>query len=341
MGRKLVRIMILIVAVALVAWLARSAGYWGVKPDTTLKIYGNVEVRETELAFRVPGRIEKLYVDEGDRVDAGALIAQLDSRPFTDAVANATADIGVVSAELQQQANGNRPQDIAQADAAVRQAKAMRDDAQRQYVRRSELLGKGFIPRAEVDNAKAMLDAADANVSAAEQALSLQRAGTRPDAMQRTRATESAAESRRRQAITSLTDTALYAPSRGIISTRVREAGTIVQPGEPVFTLTLDDPVRIRAFVAAPDLGRIKPGMTVDIIADGRAAPYRGTIGFISPAAEFTPKSVQTEDQRTDLVYRVRITVANPDGGLRQGQPVTVRLVNARTKPDTANSASK
>ncbi len=326
MGRKLIRLILFLAVLGLVLWLARVAGYWGSDPDRTLSIFGNVEVREAELGFRVPGRIAELYVDEGEAVDAGAVLARLDPRPFEDAVSNASADVAVVSAQLQQQRNGNRPQDIAAARAALEEARAGRDEAARQYRRRNELLGRGFIPVAEVDAAKAALAAAEARVEAAEQALSLQQAGTRPDEIARTAASSAAAEARRRQALTSLSDTQLVAPSAGVISTRVRENGTIVQAGEPVLILALVEPVRIRAFVAQPDLQRIQPGMGVHIYVDGRDKPYNGTIGFIAPTAEFTPKTVQTESQRTDLVYRVRINVTDSDGRLRQGQPVTVRL---------------
>ncbi len=330
MGRIFIRLLLLIVVIAGVAWLSHAAGYWGKPVETTAKIFGNVEVREAELAFRVSGRIDQLLVDEGDRVEPGALLAQLDTRPFEDAVANASADIGIVSATLNRQQNGNRPQDIAQAQAGVGEATAMRDEAKRQYQRRRDLLAKGFIPAADVDAAQAALAAAEAKLSAAQQALSLQQAGTRPDEMAETRATGGAAEARRRQAITSLTDTALYAPSGGIISTRVREAGTIVQAGETVFTLALENPVRIRAFVPGPMVSRVKPGDRVSVYASPSSKRYLGIIANVAPNAEFTPKSVETEGQRADFVYRVRITISDPDGGLRQGQPVTVQLKDAR-----------
>ena len=110
---------------------------------------------------------------------------------------------------------------------------------------------------------------------------------------------------------------------------RSREPGAIVQPGESVFTLTIDRPLRVRAYVAETDLGRIRPGMKVLVSADGLNKSYHGTIGYISPQAEFTPKSVETESLRADLVYRLRIIVSDPDGALRQGQPVTVSIPTA------------
>ena len=119
----------------------------------------------------------------------------------------------------------------------------------------------------------------------------------------------------------------LLAPSNGIISVRARELGAIVQAGQTVYTLTLNDPVWIRAYVPQPRLGRIKPGMPVKVTIDSMPGKqYEGTVGFISPEAEFTPKTVQTEQVRDDLVYRIRVIANDPDNVFRQGMPVTVLI---------------
>src|SRR5205807_2386773 len=139
------------------------------------------------------------------------------------------------------------------------------------------------------------------------------------------------AEARLEKAQTALTDTTLLAPSAGIISVRAREAGAIVQAGQTVYTLTLNDPVWIRAYVPQPRLGRIKPGMAVNLSIDSMPGKhYQGTVGFISPDAEFTPKSVQTDQVRDDLVYRIRVIASDPDDVFRQGMPVTVRVPAAQ-----------
>ncbi|MGD9665221.1 MAG: HlyD family efflux transporter periplasmic adaptor subunit, partial [Novosphingobium sp.] len=112
----------------------------------------------------------------------------------------------------------------------------------------------------------------------------------------------------------------------GMIITRAQEPGAIVQPGATVLTLSISRPLRVRAYVAEGDLSRVASGMKVKVTADGNDKTYNGVVGFISPRAEFTPKTVETEDLRTDLVYRIRVIVSDPDDGLRQGQPVTVIL---------------
>ena len=106
-----------------------------------------------------------------------------------------------------------------------------------------------------------------------------------------------------------------------------------MQPGETIFTLTIDRPLRVRAYVAEPDLGRVNPGQGVEVTADGNTKTYHGTVAAIAATAEFTPKSVQTENLRADLVYRVRILVSDPDAALHQGQPVTVKLAPSPSGP--------
>src|SRR5262249_48699583 len=136
------------------------------------------------------------------------------------------------------------------------------------------------------------------------------------------------------QAERRLVDSELIAPGAGVILTRARERGAIVAPGETVFTLTLSSPVWVRTYVNETDLGRIQPGMPAGVVTDsGPGNLDGGHIGFISPTAEFTPKSVETRELRTNLVYRLRVLVDNADGGLRQGMPVTVVLEVPRRAP--------
>lgn len=124
---------------------------------------------------------------------------------------------------------------------------------------------------------------------------------------------------------TNLKDTLIMAPTDGFILTRIREPGAIVRDSDPIYTLSIKSPVWIRAYVNEPNLGRIYPGMEAEVFTDGKKT-YTGKIGFISPVAEFTPKAVETTSLRTDLVYRLRLYIDNPDLSLRQGMPVTVRF---------------
>lgn len=317
-------------ALVLAAILTGGFGLFGKRADDGLTLYGNVDIRSVDLGFRVPGRIASMPVEEGTKVAAGTILARLDPRPFRDALAAAEAQVDVAGAELDKRRNGNRPQDVAQARAMVAQREAELAKAKEDYQRRAELVKTGAVSRALYDASRAAWLAAQAQLRAASQALSLQQAGARREDVEAAAAERAAAIARRDKARTDLDDATITAPAAGTILTRAREPGAIVQAGETVFTLTIDRPMRVRAYVPEPDLGRVAPGLKVLVTADGNSRAYHGTIGYISPAAEFTPKSVQTEDLRTDLVYRLRIIVTDPDDALRQGQPVTVRIPVAR-----------
>ena len=321
---------IALVALALVALLTRGFGLFGAGSEQRLTLHGNVDIRQVDLGFRVPGRIAAIPVEEGARVRAGAALASLDRAPLRDSLAVADAQIGVAAAELDKRRNGNRLQDVAQAQARLAEMQANLAAAREEYDRRAELVKTGAVAQAAFDASQAKFRAAQAQLAAAQQALSLQRAGARPEDIQAAAAQRQQAIAQRDKAKTDLRDATLYAPNDGVILTRAREPGAIVQTGETVLTLTMDRPMRLRAYIAEPDLGRISPGMKVLVTADGNARTYHGTIGYIAPTAEFTPKTVQTEALRADLVYRLRIIVADPDDALRQGAPVTVIVPDAR-----------
>lgn len=311
------------------ALLTRGFGLFDRNGDE-LTLYGNVDIRQVDLAFRVGGRIAEIAPEEGTRVTAGQALAVLDKRPLTDALDAASAQLGVAEAGLAKAKAGSRPQEIGQAEAQVAQAHAALARAKEDYDRRSELVRTGAVSQQVFDATAAQYRAAQAQAKVAEEALSLARAGARQEDREAAAAQAQAARAQRESARTSLDDATLHAPNAGVILTRAREPGAIVQPGETVLTLTIDRPMRLRAYVGARDLSRISPGMKVNVTTDGNPKTYRGTISQISPSAEFTPKTVQTEDLRTDLVYRVRILVDDPDDGLRQGQPATIAVLSAR-----------
>lgn len=316
---------------ALVVFFAgRAAGWWGAADDPALKLYGNVEVREVELGFRVGGRIAQVLVDEGDRVTPGQELARLDTQPLRDRLAGAEAKSVAADAMVARDAAGNRPQQVREAEAALADAQAQLAEARRLHERRRALHERGFMSKADFQASESGLAAAMARVESARAGLSLVQEGARVEDRTATRAEAAQVAAERRAIQTDLGDSVLRAPSTGQVLTRVREAGAIVQPGEIVYTVALTQPVRVRAYVSEPDLGKIRPGMRVTVHADGTGKTWNATVGYISPTAEFTPRTVQTEDQRADLVYRVRLTVDDPRNDLRQGQPVTVTLGQQR-----------
>ena len=326
MSRKVrlavVGIVLLVAAVSYASWST-----WRTNRDGgTLTLYGNVDIREVDLGFRVGGRLAVMEVDEGDRVRAGQRLAAIDAQPYRDALAVAEARVRQAEANLEKLRRGLRPQEIQQARAAVREAEAAFANAERELKRQQGLHEAGASSRKALDAAQARYDETAARLVSAREALALAEEGTRREDIAAAEAELAAAMAQRDQAKTQLADTELLSPSDGTILARIREPGAMLSQGAPVYTLSLDKPVYVRAYVSEPDLGKLVPGAEAFITTDSSDKRYRGQIGFISPRAEFTPRSVETTELRTDLVYRLRIVVLDADQGLRQGMPVTVHV---------------
>jgi HlyD family secretion protein len=304
--------------------------------DTRLVLFGNIDVRQVNLSFKVDGRIETLAVDEGDTVKEGQVLATLDKRYFCDELRLARARRDNSAANLARLEHGSRPEEIVQARAQLGQQQAMLELARGNLKRSEELISSGGISKEEADQRRQSVKSSEANVKYAQEALRLAEIGPRQEDIDAARAMLDQQEAMLVQSQRRLTDSDLIAPRDGTILTRARERGAIVQPGETVFTLTLASPVWVRTYVNERDLGLIRPDMPAQVTTDSDPArPYSARVGFISPTAEFTPKTVETRELRTDLVYRLRVVVDNPDGGLRQGMPVTVTFDVPQTRSRT------
>jgi HlyD family secretion protein len=326
-----VRILVLAGVLAAVA----GGGYYGWVSyhaaenvgERPLTLYGNVDIRQVDLAFNAEGKIAELLVEEGNRVEAGQLLARLDDTPYRNLVDAAQARLARSRAQLAELEAGTRPPELARARAAVDAAKAAVDQTAATLERRRELLGRGNISQAQFDAAQRAYQEAAARLEQRRQELELAVQGPRQERIAAARAERAFNQATLALARDRLDNTELHSPAEGTVLTRIREAGATVGPTAPVLTLALRTPMRVRTYVGEPNLGRVEPGMPVSVTTD--SAPdtaYRGHVGFISPTAEFTPKTVQTEQLRTELVYRVRVIVENPDSRLRQGMPVTVTL---------------
>jgi HlyD family secretion protein len=291
--------------------------------------YGNVDIRDVALGFRVAGRVEHMGVDEGDTIKAGQLLASLDKRPFRDDLALQTANVAQQSANLDKLEAGSRPEEIEQAQADVAAREATLENARGVLTRQQALSKSDYASKQVLENAMEQQRSAEAQLRASQAALKLTTEGPRKEDIAAARAALEAARAQKQVAETSLADSDLNAPADGVILTRAVEPGAIVAAGTTVYTLSLQNPVWVRAYVGEPQLGLLHPGAPVKVFSDTRPnQPYDGQVGFISPSAEFTPKSVETTELRTDLVYRFRVIVTNADAALRQGMPVTVRLVD-------------
>lgn len=325
--RKPVIVLAVVLALAAAggAWAWRT-GLFAKEPSGALTLYGNVDIRTVDLGFRVGGRIAEMPVDEGQHVAPGAVLARLDPVPLQQALAAATAQVTAAEAARDKALAGNRPQEIDQARALVAQREATVKRAELAFERARRLVASRVVSQSDLDTAEAEYHEAQATLTSARQALSLAEAGARAEDIAAATADLAAAVALQQQAQTALDDATLTAVQEGTVLTRAEEPGAIVAAGATVFTIAIDRPVRVRAYVGEPDLGKLVPGAAVRLTTDASDRVYHGTIGFISPTAEFTPKSVQTPSLRTDLVYRLRINVTDGDDALRQGQPVTVML---------------
>jgi HlyD family secretion protein len=291
------------------------------------QLQGNVEVRQVNLGFKVAGRIEHLNVDEGDVIRAGQTLASLEKVYFEDTAAQMRAQRDQTAANYTKMQTGNRPEEIAQAKALVAEREATLTNARVTRERAEQLLNTPAGNRKAFDDAAAAERQTDAQLNSARQALHLQEIGFRKEDIELAKAQLGERDATLKTAERQLADADLIAPSDGTVLSRVREVGAIVGTGDAVYVLSLNSPVWVRAYVAEPDLGRIRPGMAVTVHTDMPGGKvYHGQIGFISTAAEFTPKTVETKELRTALVYRIRVVVNDADGGLRQGMPVTVFL---------------
>jgi membrane fusion protein YbhG len=294
-------------------------------PSTQLVLHGNVDIRQVELAFNGNERVADMLVQEGDRVKKGRLLATLDTVRLSHEVAQAEARVKAQWEVLAALLAGTRPEDIRKARADVEAAEAEEKNAGAVFRRKSVLAEKDLISRQERDDAKAAADYAKAQLKAARESLALAVAGPRKEDIAAARATLRAYEAGLSVAKRNLEYAHLYAPSDGVIQTRILEPGDMASPQTPVFTLALTNPVWVRAYIPEPDMGKIRLGMSAEVTTDSYPGKrYKAWIGYISPTAEFTPKSVETREVRTSLVYQVRVYACNPENELRLGMPATV-----------------
>jgi HlyD family secretion protein len=323
--RKVVAVLV-VVAGGVTGWLYATGRIGGThEPPRELTLYGNVDVRQVELGFRAAGRLQTMHFEEGQAVEAGAVLASLDARPFEDQLRGAQAQVAVQQATLDKLVAGSRPAEVARAKAAVEENRAAKGYADTELERTRKLVDARALPGADLDTARANSRQADARLTSVQESLRLIVQGSRGEDIAAGRATLQVAQANLASVQTALDDTRLLAPSAGVVTSRVREPGAIVSPNDTVYVIALTQTVWVRAYVSEAALGKLHPGMEIAVRSDTEPQhPYRGHVGFISPTAEFTPKSVETPELRTALVYRLHVVVDGPAPGLRQGMPVTV-----------------
>ena len=309
-------------------------------PSDRLRVSGNVEATEVHTAAEVSGRIVDLRVDEGDRIDAGAVIARLDTEDTMLQIARTRADRATAVAQLRLLEAGSRVEDIGQAraqvdaagsdaaatDAEVKAAQLDLDRFQALLTANAGSVKQRDDAQARVDTAKARQRAAMDRVRSAREALARLEAGTRPEEIQTARARVAAADAQIAVLEKSERDATVISPITGIVTQKLVDAGEIVARGTPLVVVTDLDHAWANLFVPEPMVPRVTIGQAATVLTDAGGPGLEGKVTFVSPRAEFTPRNVQTAEERSKLVYRIKVTVDNSAGVLKLGMPVDAEL---------------
>jgi membrane fusion protein YbhG len=297
-----------------------------------IRISGNIEVTSVDVSFKVTGRVLERPVDEGETVQAGQLVARLDSADLAHEVAIRRAEAATARAALQELEAGSRKEEVAQAEAALTAVEAEASRLADDFRRSQELFAREVIPKQRFDEARAARDTSQAQVRQAREALALVRKGPRIERIDQGRARLREAEAALALAEERLGYATLTAPVAGMVLSKNIEPGEQVAIGTPVITIGELDSVWVRAYIAETDLGRVKLGQKARVTTDTWPGKrYDGTVTFISSEAEFTPKNVQTQKERVKLVYRIKITLPNPNRELKPGMPADAEILTGKT----------
>jgi HlyD family secretion protein len=292
-----------------------------------LLLYGNVEVTEVDTGFKTPGRIEEILADEGSSVKKGDVMARLENVETESAVAQAEAALNEAQERLKEISLGSRKQEIAQASAVVEQAKAELDRAEKELKRAVFLQSNGAIPTQKLEDAQKVRDVAWNLHKKATEAFSLAVEGPRKESIAAAHARVQQLEAALSIAQERLNDTTLVSPVEGIVLRKNMEPGETAGAGSPVFTIgDLKNPW-VRVYVKEDRLNSVKIGQKAAVMVDAYPGKvFEGTISYIASEAEFTPKNIQTKEERVKLVFAVKVAVKNDGMELKPGMPADVRL---------------
>ena len=313
-------------------------------PGVRLRVSGHVEATETRLAPEAGGRILTLTVKEGDRVQPGQIVLTLDTRDVELAINRAKAEEASAEAQLRLVQAGARIEDIRQAQSQIETAraetsaaKAELEAAEQDLTRFDTLLKNNSGSRKQRDDAATRRDvardrvtSAESRVKTAEEVLSKLRAGARPEEVDTARARVATVAAQITSLEKGITDATLKSPIGGLVTEKLVEVGEIIAPRVPALIVVDLDHAWADVFVPEPTVPLIKIGQSAMVFTDAGGAGIAGTISYISPKAEFTPRNVQTAEERSKQVYRVRISVDNKEGVLKQGMPIEADIPIAR-----------
>jgi membrane fusion protein YbhG len=319
----------IVLALAVLAGAACAAR----SDKSVLTASGTIEAVEVNVASKVPGQILTLAVEEGARVEPGDVLATIDHATADIQLRQAEAGVDLARAQLVLLKNGARREDIQQAEAGLKQAEAGLQLAAEDARRMRELIRTASVTAKARDDAETRLTIAEAQRAVAAEALSKVRRLARPEEIQAAEARLAQAEAGRDLLAKTIADCAIAAPAAGVVTHKAVEAGELVTAGATVVTLARLDSVYVMIYLTEREVGRVRLGDAADVEIDAfPGRPFPGRVTYISPEAEFTPKNVQTKEDRVKLVFGVKVEIANPEGRLKPGLPAdaTVRVAEGR-----------
>ncbi|WP_445534951.1 HlyD family efflux transporter periplasmic adaptor subunit [Acinetobacter sp. G18] len=329
MNKKVIAIVLVILALVIISFWVWKYNNKNQK-DNDLTLYGNVDIRQVSLAFEQSGRIEKLLVQEGDKVKAGQVLATLNTNSLEIQAKQAQAQLKAQQEAIVKQQVGARPEEISQAKAQLASTQADLDKASKNLQRLQILVNSTdgrAISQQELDYAKSNQYSAEAAVRERQANLELIIKGARQEDREATKAQYDATKANLDLINYNLSQAELKSPVNAVVRARLQEVGDMTTAQKAVYTLALTAPKWVRVYANEKDLSSIHMGGTAQVIRDSYPnQPINGKIGYISSVAEFTPKTVQTDEIRTTLVYEVRVYVNDPNDQLKMGQPVTVKV---------------
>lgn len=309
-------------------------------PDSgSLRVSGNIEMTDAEVSFKIPGRVSERLVSEGETVRIGQLVARLDAGELGQEVALRSAEVRAAAAALAELETGSRPEEIAQAEAVVRRTQADVARARADFRRLKTLYEQENVSVQDYDAARTVVAVTEAKLREAQEQLRLVKKGPRIEKIDRARAQLQQAKEALALAETRFSYSILASPLTGLVLSHNIEPGEYVAAGTPIVTVGDVEHVWLRAYVDETDLGRVKVGQAAKVTIDTYPNKvYEGRVSFIASQAEFTPKSVQTKKERVKLVYRIKVTIANPEMELKAGMPADARIILS-DRADTSNGS--
>lgn len=297
------------------------------KNENNLTFYGNIDTRTVNVGFRFLGKIENITKDEGEIVKKDEVLVKLDTASLEKSLEELNEKIFASKLELSKLQTGYRQEEILEAKAAMEEAIENLNKTKDTYNRQTNLFKTKSTSEENFTISQLNYKQALATLDKAKALYELRKNGYRDEDIKIQESNLKSLEIQAEKLKIDLNDSVIKAPVDGVILTRFKEIGAITNAGESILEIAKTDEFWVRAYIDEKNLGNIKPGLKMSIQTDSRDENYEGVIGFISPVAEFTPKNIETQELRADLVYSFRVIVKNPDDKIRQGMPVTLKIV--------------